>query len=154
MCGENKSRRSRRKVSLGSPPHVRGKLPNAGTYPSEPGITPACAGKTPWVFGSTWLVKDHPRMCGENRLVLELRRLALGSPPHVRGKLVMATLLMWALRITPACAGKTKWQTKKLGNHGDHPRMCGENLENRSIVCKSAGSPPHVRGKPFVPVVD
>ena len=147
MCGENKSRRSRRKVSLGSPPHVRGKLPNAGTYPSEPGITPACAGKTPWVFGSTWLVKDHPRMCGENRLVLELRRLALGSPPHVRGKLDKIGAINFNSGITPACAGKTWWECRCASFYGDHPRMCGENVILKTKSLTNPGSPPHVRGK-------
>ena len=147
MCGENSSFLSASLPMMGSPPHVRGKHRHRRSESMGSRITPACAGKTAFLVSFLFGTWDHPRMCGENPAFQVWQGWLLGSPPHVRGKLVMATLLMWALRITPACAGKTKWQTKKLGNHGDHPRMCGENLENRSIVCKSAGSPPHVRGK-------
>ena len=49
--------------------------------------------------------------------------------------------------ITPAHAGKTRFQAKIRSDIGDHPRACGENnpLEKKGIV--GAGSPPRMRGK-------
>ena len=147
MCGENFFIAFVHTVIPGSPPHVRGKQIERTNVDAAMGITPACAGKTPWVFGSTWLVKDHPRMCGENRLVLELRRLALGSPPHVRGKLDKIGAINFNSGITPACAGKTEQHQPKSVSAWDHPRMCGENLVGVSLCLFLWGSPPHVRGK-------
>ena len=50
--------------------------------------------------------------------------------------------------ITPADAGKTH----SNGTHGtfsrDHPRGCGENSCNSSIITGKLGSPPRMRGKP------
>ncbi len=86
-------------------------------------------------------------MCGENRLVLELRRLALGSPPHVRGKLDKIGAINFNSGITPACAGKTEQHQPKSVSAWDHPRMCGENLVGVSLCLFLWGSPPHVRGK-------
>ena len=46
-------------------------------------------------------------MCGEN-LELELVSAGLaGSPPHVRGKLIIDAKHNGRQGITPACAGKT-----------------------------------------------
>ena len=52
--------------------------------------------------------------------------------------------------ITPACAGKTR--NKSIFNYTgrDHPRVCGENKSITAIALKRPGSPPRVRGKPFV----
>ena len=51
------------------------------------------------------------------------------------------------MRITPACAGKSYASQK--GNHGhkDHPRLCGEKLDQLIEKSQKIGSPPPVRGK-------
>ena len=52
-------------------------------------ITPAGAGKT-WRMGTAQAdLQDHPRRCGENRKTRILSRPRRGSPPQVRGKLVI-----------------------------------------------------------------
>ena len=54
----------------------------------------------------------------------------MGSPPQVRGKLEDKMRVYIESRITPAGAGKTHGygQTRRRGQ--DHPRRCGENLED------------------------
>ena len=50
-----------------------------------------------------------------------------GSPPHVRGKQAAQIAPMAKMRITPACAGKTRRNFVQTDELRDHPRMCGEN---------------------------
>ena len=50
---------------------------------------------------------DHPRRCGENLGAAEISVQTEGSPPQVRGKLPLLTVLGSDKRITPAGAGKT-----------------------------------------------
>ena len=66
VCGENCRLTNRRPRSIGSPPRMRGKLPDFGGFPDEPGITPAYAGKTYRSRRRDYAAEDHPRVCGEN----------------------------------------------------------------------------------------
>ena len=73
--------------------------------------------------------------------------MAGGSPPRVRGKVILGLQKETALRITPACAGKSRGQRRCLGKRQDHPRVCGE---KNACGCESSilsGLPPRVRGK-------
>ena len=71
---------------------------------------------------------DHPRVCGEKR-VLGLKVCdILGSPPRMRGKGLCSGKLGLAQRITPAYAGKSCPGVYGYGFTGDHPRVCGEKL--------------------------
>ena len=65
MCGEKLRKTALSVRELGSPPHVREKecINGAGKLPI--GITPACAGKSPWALRRPGGRRDHPRMCGE-----------------------------------------------------------------------------------------
>ena len=132
---------------MGSPPQVRGKL--IITAPDElgNGITPAGAGKTLLFFGGQYVVRDHPRRCGENLQHFTPRLLLGGSPPQVRGKHIEGYCALAAARITPAGAGKTKCKLSQRVFQRDHPRRCGENPSALFIVLSSLGSPPQVRGK-------
>ena len=49
----------------GSPPHGRGKGSCVRSRSSQPGITPAWAGKSAKVQGQFFELWDHPRMGGE-----------------------------------------------------------------------------------------
>ena len=70
----------------GSPPHTRGKAVSEGDGHVALGITPAYAGKSQcqWLLGSAW--RDHPRIRGEKRKVVQSPPIGMGSPPHTRGK--------------------------------------------------------------------
>ena len=77
--------------------------------------------------------RDHPRRCGENRLRLAFATDIYGSPPQVRGKLLLPVKVLLLLRITPAGAGKTNRFYMGFESSGDHPRRCGENEERADI---------------------
>ena len=53
---------------------------------------------------------------------------------------------MWS-RITPACAGKSRFPSSKAPSRRDHPRVCGEKFALRNMMNVNQGSPPRVRGK-------
>ena len=95
-------------------------------------------------------VKDHPRRCGENPLEGSYLRTRRGSPPQVRGKPGDPALPPHAPGITPAGAGKTGFCAVFVRQRWDHPRRCGENLPMPESKLGTLGSPPQVRGKPFI----
>mgnify|MGYP006973066104 CR=1 FL=1 len=126
MCGEKAEAVKAAPWVLGSPPHVRGKVPLAGAALSMGWITPACAGKSVHRSGLHRTEGDHPRMCGEKRVCRVRGRQLPGSPPHVRGKDFCFCLSFSFCRITPACAGKSTPSMMVCSRFWDHPRMCGE----------------------------
>ncbi len=73
--------------------------------------------------------------------------LCLGSPPHARGKEGAAIVTALELRITPACAGKSKAFITKFKPIGDHPRVRGEKYFGTDFHKLLEGSPPRARGK-------
>ena len=132
---------------LGSPPQVRGKPKQGIQYIKKMGITPAGAGKTIGICFCAGQYRDHPRRCGENVYVFPCVRNKPGSPPQVRGKHFLIKILVAALGITPAGAGKTWDIAFYVGKTQDHPRRCGENKPIWDIGFWGIGSPPQVRGK-------
>ena len=106
---------------------MRGKESHARRKRQAHGITPACAGKSEKIDLITMYRRDHPRMCGEKARSRAMPTSAIGSPPHVRGKVGVTDIAPVSPRITPACAGKST--------------ICGEWQQT------FGGSPPHVRGK-------
>ena len=72
---------------------------------------------------------------------------AMGSPPHARGRLVKPRGLPTCIRITPACAGKTKRSSRPCQRRADHPRMRGEDSRTAATSSSHIGSPPHARGR-------
>ena len=147
MCGENLIRLTIGLLSIGSPPRVRGKPYEAGQLDSVARITPACAGKTSKSSIEIVFKKDHPRVCGENDTTNWKNKPERGSPPRVRGKQNDPSAADGAIRITPACAGKTPICAVFSASLRDHPRVCGENLVETPLDPLASGSPPRVRGK-------
>ncbi len=107
MRGEDKLRLSVGAERGGSPPHARGRRAGRDANRVVAGITPACAGKTCPRPGQAASMTDHPRMRGEDQLKAHIAKLKEGSPPHARGRQERSFRTRRALRITPACAGKT-----------------------------------------------
>ena len=131
----------------GSPPQVRGKH-TAGLWPKNSyRITPAGAGKTPYLSLFSFIFQDHPRRCGENVRHISDCSISVGSPPQVRGKLKATNIDGQTIRITPAGAGKTGYPRVSGKHRRDHPRRCGENFVPSLAHCGKVGSPPQVRGK-------
>ena len=69
---------------------------------------------------------DHPRMRGEHSDTEIAKVVTIGSPPHARGAPVVRLRGPACERITPACAGSTRYM--------------------RMSACGDPGSPPHARG--------
>ena len=140
--------------ALDHPPQVRGKLLEKIGIEKENGITPAGAGKTARKVHGTSCIKDHPRRCGENQPGLGRKPPCAGSPPQVRGKLLMLCALRLRPGITPAGAGKTRTRPNPNNVRQDHPRRCGENIYQNLLSFRPPGSPPQVRGKLTPAAVD
>ena len=96
VCGEKSPPPQKRSVNSGSPPRVRGKVAHPVIPVGDQGITPACAGKSGDLICAAGAWWDHPRVCGEKRIV-EKR---FGG---VEG-------------ITPACAGKRLKRSHSIGH--------------------------------------
>ena len=86
-------------------------------------------------------------MCGEKLVVLPHEVFEVGSPPRVRGKVVIHRGVVFDMGITPACAGKSRTLLRCVLLRWDHPRVCGEKLSISSAHISQTGSPPRMRGK-------
>ena len=106
---------------------MRGKVPVFGALMLIGRITPAYAGKSVPDSVIVNFVKDHPRLCGEKKVIRQCCYHGGGSPPPMRGKDHPQTGSRTCRRITPAYAGK---RPRGGGTPPDPP-----------------GSPPPMRGK-------
>ena len=97
---------------------------------------------------------DHPRTCGEKSPYQTKRIAAKGSPPHMRGKERGSTSRLRRKGITPAHAGKSAMWQDVPNNEMDHPRTCGEKKNRLERGGEKAGSPPHMRGKGILGVLN
>ena len=147
MCGEKSYFQNLSLRAMGSPPHVRGKGDPRTKKNSVRRITPACAGKRAGSSGYYSTAGDHPRMCGEKAMSQAIAQAPTGSPPHVRGKVVVDAQDVAIFRITPACAGKSATAQIFRHLHWDHPRMCGEKLMFLGRVGGLTGITPACAGK-------
>ena len=77
-----------------------------------------------------------------------------GSPPRMRGKLVITGRMSPFSGITPAHAGKTSTKCFTTSACRDHPRACGENSFQLCKHLQQPGSPPRMRGKQAVKLRD
>ena len=86
-------------------------------------------------------------MCGENTIYGITTHQEQGSSPRVRGKLRIGQDYGPAIRLIPACAGKTPWTKREVSETPAHPRVCGENVSCVGPAADNEGSSPRVRGK-------
>ena len=126
---------------------MRGKAEVRHERDQEPGITPACAGKSALMPAVMAGSQDHPRVCGEKRLVKRRARCLGGSPPRMRGKGELPKDTKDYFGITPAYAGKRMLYARAVRRDRDHPRVCGEKTAPRHRLHLAKGSPPRMRGK-------
>ena len=73
------------KKVIGSPPRVRGILRIYHIIAKGTRITPACAGNTQTCAMVSCKTRDHPRVCGEYKIITTKEEIESGSPPRVRG---------------------------------------------------------------------
>ena len=109
-------------------------------------IIPADAGSTPDGLVGFDSSGDHPRGCGEHLIVFPFAVFPRGSSPRMRGAHSWARDMLNKLGIIPADAGSTQIQVVGLLVGQDHPRGCGEHINNRSESYIEQGSSPRMRG--------
>ena len=147
VCGEKVSSTSPIKCLKGSPPRMRGKVPQPGVEGCRLGITPACAGKSCRLRQLHGAYRDHPRVCGEKKKLSPNFTVYEGSPPRVRGKELRVETCFSHDGITPAYAGKRVSRSRAKTGEWDHPRVCGEKTPFSENSFTKSGSPPRMRGK-------
>ena len=84
VCGNHFSASASVMFSMGSPPRVREPLKKQKDALEKARITPACAGTTCPSSCRQARPGDHPRVCGNHRLVAASATFCAGSPPRVR----------------------------------------------------------------------
>ena len=146
VCGEQPIRKNLPTSRIGSPPRVRGTDSEKGWAYISRRITPACAGNRDRQIRAITAEEDHPRVCGEQGLVLIVAAACVGSPPRVRGTAIFAFCKHHRYRITPACAGNSFFNCRIMVQIEDHPRVCGEQGFGLARGGYVRGSPPRVRG--------
>ena len=105
---------------------MRGKVAVCGDLCNYERITPAYAGKRKHEADVQFLFQDHPRLCGEKKILETQNILTIGSPPPMRGKAKKVYPKDSEIRITPAYAGKSGAIVFGAFKLRDHPRLCGE----------------------------
>ena len=91
---------------VGSPPPMRGKETIKRNTSTVTRITPAYAGKRKSFSSIFKCSRDHPRLCGEKIFQDSGLIVLRGSPPPMRGKVLLKVRLNEMDGITPAYAGK------------------------------------------------
>ena len=126
VCGEHQCFAEYARKGGGSSPRMRGTRKIAARYEKLTGIIPAYAGNTSNVRSSMVSTWDHPRVCGEHRMLAVVFAMFEGSSPRMRGTPRRDGEMRHAGRIIPAYAGNTMLGVRSLSSLGDHPRVCGE----------------------------
>ena len=116
VCGEKNGIEFRDSFKLGSPPRMRGKGESLINTNAAAGITPAYAGKSEIIRNAHPERGDHPRVCGEKSSLLWAFSRIQGSPPRMRGKEMLETLVDKWGGITPAYAGKRLKRSHSIGH--------------------------------------
>ena len=134
---------------VGSSPRMRGKRSLQIWRDMFKGLIPAHAGKT---YGQRRIrdsLPAHPRACGENLARLWLAHSEAGSSPRMRGKHGRLLLEGGQYGLIPAHAGKTSGTLVDSNVGPAHPRACGENVDEATLLPEPFGSSPRMRGKPL-----
>ena len=94
--------------------------------------------------------REHPRVCGENHLLLRWPSTTTGISPRMRGKPDSPFGGGVGDGNIPAYAGKTVRRRQCPQHWLEHPRVCGENLKQTAAKSIRAGTSPRMRGKRLV----
>ena len=130
----------------GSPPLARGTDRKRFSVVNHRRITPACAGNSLATRLTISAGRDHPRLRGEQLIIISSVVNVAGSPPLARGTACSGSALRVCIGITPACAGNS-WSAYHIFNDiRDHPRLRGEQPVRSLLGAQGGGSPPLARG--------
>ena len=125
---------------------MRGTAPKRSIPVVILGIIPAYAGNRILERTRMFSQRDHPRVCGEQKLLrISLTRL-VGSSPRMRGTEQLHSILTSILGIIPAYAGNSCSLFCFYMYNRDHPRVCGEQRSKSELIVVWKGSSPRMRG--------
>ncbi len=145
-CGEHQGIPAIATRMGGPSPRVRGAHRPGRDDPSRAGTIPAGAGSTRRLLcrrSSCW---DHPRGCGEHTALLGGPVSIQGPSPRVRGAPGGGEGRRFRHGTIPAGAGSTADCRDPSARRWDHPRGCGEHLEEEKAAASGTGLSPRVRG--------
>ena len=108
VCGEQITTSISPFAFIGSSPRVRGTVAGVSKSVSSSRFIPACAGNRSRRSQCPRANTVHPRVCGEQRRVEQVRVATDGSSPRVRGTVRLAGPLPRRGRFIPACAGNRR----------------------------------------------
>ena len=146
VCGEQALLRRSVQDLGGSSPRVRGTAETRFHKTRHTRFIPACAGNRTPRPPTTPPAPVHPRVCGEQPLIVVRRSGRFGSSPRVRGTDSPASIAASKLRFIPACAGNRITAGGSGGSGSVHPRVCGEQDVVNHETWAGTGSSPRVRG--------
>ena len=86
---------------------MRGTGSKSNLFDKKRRITPAHAGNSKELKGELWVIKDHPRPCGEQPIWRYDWLCNRGSPPPMRGTAAKTLIPLMEIGITPAHAGNS-----------------------------------------------
>ncbi len=148
MCGDDPLDVLADLVLTGTPPRVRGRLPQSNACVQRRGNTPARAGTTVALLRHLEKTAEHPRVCGDDRRISPIVSWSAGTPPRVRGRHQVNRPPDARDRNTPACAGTTVRAMQSWTVVWEHPRVCGDDYRDAQFLESRRGTPPRVRGRP------
>ena len=126
VCGEHLSAMSFVVFIGGSSPRMRGTLSTVNWSIRDRGIIPAYAGNTAIFPTSAFIIRDHPRVCGEHMTSAAMGNEAAGSSPRMRGTPFAPPTPVDTTGIIPAYAGNTQQASGLVERRrGSSPRMRG-----------------------------
>ena len=130
VCGENGYQSRAISLPIGTSPRMRGKQNRTLDQPQILRNIPAYAGKTTPNSSQSSKTMEHPRVCGENASLPFAEMRPEGTSPRMRGKLLGRPQDLQDERNIPAYAGKTLNHVPTLPAKSEHPRVCGENIQD------------------------
>ena len=126
VCGEDPTVNEAGRIFEETPPRMRGRRLRFIRASIPCGNTPAYAGKTLPYHLAKAPSKKHPRVCGEDPLLLSGSDRRRETPPRMRGRHAWRRGCRRLHRNTPAYAGKTPHSARQQRRPRKHPRVCGE----------------------------
>ena len=168
-CGEQSTSNSATSSAPGSSPRMRGAVLAKplvrrlrGIIPAHAGsrlilrrgrqllgIIPACAGSSTATPARSTRSRDHPRVCGEQKLTTPRRARLSGSSPRGRGAGVLEGEHRLRRGIIPAHAGSSSRKSASSSTTRDHPRACREQEWHHTLPFGTQGSSPRMQGAAY-----
>ena len=146
-CGENDGGFKWQADFPGSSPLMWGKPWLGPLGRDNEGLIPTHAGKTKQATQRPRDTRAHPHSCGENRPMIAMCAVLLGSSPLMRGKQRAGEGRAALGGLIPTHAGKTTFSRSTLTRAWAHPRSREENVVVAFTRFFLLGSSPLMRGK-------